>query len=150
LTGKAPYKVRIHLPPAVSQANFGIAQLARPDLPVGIHHAKKDPARMRQSDKNTEDQRVDGTTAGADNVRSRGLPVPRSRRMNRAQPKAGQEINNAFSHSLGLGNRAGRPNCILITQGRGDGSVKGGGDLEATGALGRPEKTCLRRSTLNS
>lgn len=47
----------------------------------------------------------------------------------------------------GLGNRVGRPNCIPVTQGRGNGSVKGGGDQEATGALGRPEKTCLRCST---
>src|SRR5262245_1216702 len=57
------------------------------------------PARVRQRDKDAEDHRVDGTTAHADNVRSRNsLPMPRGRRMDCAQPKACQKIKNAFSH----------------------------------------------------
>ena len=57
---------------------------------------------MRQSNKDPEDKRIDWATAHADNIRSRnGLPMPWSRRMDHAQPKAGHQIEDAFSHSLG-------------------------------------------------
>jgi hypothetical protein len=90
---------------------------------------------MRESDKYAENKRVDGATTDADNVRGRdGLPVPRGCRMNRTQPKAGRQIEDAFSYSLGPRDRGGKAATLSDTQGRDDRPVKAHGKLEAMGA----------------
>src|SRR5215831_13733252 len=67
------------------------------------------PARVRQRDKDPEDHGVHGTAAHANDIRSRDrLPMPRGRRMDRAQPKAGQKIKDAFSHSLAPREQGGK------------------------------------------
>src|SRR5262249_11408991 len=86
-----------------------------------------------------EDQRVDGTTAHADNVRSRnGLPMARSRRMDRAQPKACQKIKNAFSHSLGPREQGGRANRSLEGVRRALSRVMATTQAQMSAVTGRP------------
>ena len=78
------------------------------------------PARVGQRDEDPEDERIDGTTARTDNVRSRDrLPVPRGRRVYRAQPKAGEEVEGAFSHSLAPREQGGKASWLPPLKGAG-------------------------------
>jgi hypothetical protein len=63
------------------------------------------PARDCDGNKNSEDQRVNGTPAHADD-------------MDRAQPKAGYQIEDAFSHSLGPRKRGGEARCFWYSRTR--------------------------------
>ena len=66
------------------------------------------PARMRQGHKDPEDKRINWATAHTHNVRSgNGLPMPRGRRMDSAQPKTGHQIEDALSHSLDFRDQGG-------------------------------------------